>query len=196
MPGVANRSEVRAELERLPWQRREALFEAVGQGKAVREPELARLAADHAEVAHREVVRVCLWVITPLALLVVGGSFLLMPRGNGGASAGGSFVAGALTFTMIGALMWAMSLRPLTRARQANLHLAGLAEHAPSRREASHWVLAWLIAWPIAAFIAAGLGATGLEVAGPLGFVAWVTILWFAKRALDERASPAPGSSG
>ncbi len=186
---MANPSEVTAELELLPWQKREALTAAVAKGRAVSNPEFARLAADYADMTHHQLVRIYLWVMAPLLVLVVGGMFWAVSRGDDEFSFGGALLAGVVTFTLFGGLMWAISLRPLVRARQANLHLAGLAEHGPRKRESSHWILAWFIAWPIAAIVGGGLQAVGLKIAGPLAFVVWVAMLWFVKRALDDRAS-------
>ncbi len=186
---MANRREVTAELERLPWQKREALREAVGEGKAVSDPELAQLAVDYAEVTHHQLVRIYACVLAPLVLVVLGALFWFLSGSEEDFSVGAALFASVMTFTITGGLVWAVTLRPLARARHANLHLAGLVEHGLGPRDASHWVLAWFIAWPTAALVGAGLRAAGLDVAGPLAFAAWVGVLWSVKRALDDRAS-------
>jgi hypothetical protein len=95
--------------------------------------------------------------------------------------------AGATAVGMTGLILWAVSWRPLVRAEKANLALAGGGE-PPHRREPSHWVIAWLVAWPMAFLVGVLLRAVGISVlAGPLGIVAWFTLVWVVKRALDSR---------
>jgi hypothetical protein len=176
-------------LQALPWQQREALTQAVGDGKPVADPQLATLAADYAEVTHHRLVTVLGGVIAPLAVVVAGGMFWLLSSREDDFDLGGAVFAGVFAMLMMGLIFWAIALRPLVRGRRANLHLAGLAESPPSKRDASNWVIAWLIAWPIAALVGAGIRATGSGTEGPIAIVAWLAVLWFVKRALDDRGS-------
>ncbi len=187
MEAVSRRDELRAEIQGLPWQKREALNEAVSEGRAVDDENLASLAAEWAAERQREMLRIYFGILAPV--LVVGLVLLLWllvsndPQG----SVGGALFAGGTGVVMMGLILWAVTWRPLVRAERANLALAGVGE-PPRRREPSHWVIAWLVAWPIALVVGVLLRAVGVTVlAGPLGIFVWLALVWVVKRALDSR---------
>jgi hypothetical protein len=187
MEAVSRRDELRAEIEGLPWQKREALNEAVSEGRAVDDENLASLAAEWAAERQREMLRIYFGILA--AVLVVGLvllSWLLVSNDPEG-SVGDALFAGGTAVAMMGLILWAVTWRPLVRAERANLALAGVGE-PPRRREPSHWVIAWLVAWPIAFVVGVLLRAVGVTaLAGPLGIVVFLQLVWVVKRALDSR---------
>jgi hypothetical protein len=79
MEAVSRRDELRAEIERLPWQKREALNEAVSEGGAVDDEDLAPLAAQWAADRQREMLRIYFGIVAPvLVVSVVLLSWLLL----------------------------------------------------------------------------------------------------------------------
>lgn len=164
-------------------------MEAVGNGHAVEDIALARLAADYAEVTRHQLTLLYLWFFIPLGLAVLAAVSWLASKDDEGLDIGAVLFSGAGAVTFLGLITWAIVFRPLTRARQANLHAAGLSDAAPPKRDLSNWVLAWLIAWPIAGIVGAGARAIGLDTESPVAFLAWVSAIWFAKRALDDRGN-------
>lgn len=158
------------------WQKREAINEAILGGRAVNDESLALLAAEWAAERQRQTVRLYFGVLGPLCAVVVGILLWLLTRNDPEGGLGGAMIAG---ITALGS--WRSSSgrfwRPLVRAEQANLAVAG-AGALPLRREPSHWVIAWLVAWPIAAVIGVLFRAAGVTtLAGPIGLV-----VWFARR--------------
>lgn len=183
---VSRREELRAEMDGLPWQKREAINEAILGGRAVNDETLALLAAEWAAERQRQTVRL-FGVLGALCAVAVGILLWLLTRNDPEGGLGGAMIAG-ITALGIGALIvWAVAWRPLVRAEQANLAVAG-AGAPPQRREPSHWVVAWLIAWPIAAVIGVLFRAAGVTtLAGPIGLVVWFPLIWAVKRVLDSR---------
>ena len=186
MEAVSRRDELRAEIQELPWQKREALNEAVSEGRAVDDENLAPLAAKWAAERQREMLRIYFGVLTPVLVVVLGLLLWLLVGDDPEGSVGAALFAGGRAVGMMGLILWA-GWRPLVRAERANLALAGVGE-PPRRREPSHWVIAWLVAWPIAFVVGVLLRAVGVTVlAGPLGIVVWFALVWVVKRALDSR---------
>lgn len=178
---------VRAELQRLRWQEREALMDAVRDGRAVADPRLASLAAEYADATREELLRVYSRVLLPVGVAALF-TLLVVLALNGDDIDFGAVAAGVVVAcTAMVLIVWALTLRPLARARDENRYVAGLATDRPPRRDASHWIIAWLAAWPIAGVVAALVRATALPFAGPAAFVAWFAVLWTVKRVLDSR---------
>ena len=181
-------ADVKAEVEGLPWQKREAIFEAVAEGKAVDDEDMALLAAEWAEATRSRLVRIYGYVLLPLVIVTLAVVLWLVTRNDPEASAGGAVFAFVFALLVMGLLVWALAWRPSIRAEKANRAVAGLGP-PPTAREAGHWVLAWLIAWPIAAVVGAGIRALGSDVlAGPTGIVVWLALVYGVKKALDSRS--------
>ncbi len=187
MDVVSRRDELRAEIQALPWQKREALNEALSEGRAVDDENLAALAAEWAAQRQREMLRIYFGVLAPILVVVVALMLWLVVSNDPEGSLGGAVFAGITGVGMTALIMWAGSWRPLVRAERANLALTGVGD-PPRRREPSHWVVAWLVAWPIAFVVGVLLRAVGVTLlAGPLGIVVWFGLVWAVKRALDSR---------
>jgi hypothetical protein len=187
MEVVSRRDELRAEIQGLPWQKREALNEAVSEGRAIDDENLAALAAEWAADRQPEMLRIYFGVLAPVLVVVLGLLLWLLVSNDPEGSLDGAVFAGVTAVGMMGLILWAVSWRPLVRAERANLALAGVGE-PPRRREPSHWVISWLVAWPIAFLVGMLLRAVGITVlAGPLGIVVWFALVWVVKRALDSR---------
>ncbi len=180
--------ELSAQIEALPWQQREAINEAVFQGRAVADAELAPLAAEWAAERRRQTARLYLGVVGPLLILTGTVVIWLTSRNDPEGDFGGLVIAGVMSACVMGLIVWAVAWRPLVRAERANLAKAGVGT-PPSGREPSHWVIAWLVAWPIAALLGVVIRALGVSPTGPLAVVLWLGLVWAIKRALDSRDS-------
>ncbi|MDY7105587.1 MAG: hypothetical protein S0880_30755 [Actinomycetota bacterium] len=179
------------DLGHLPSQQGDAVRRAVRAGRAVGRPDgdvdrhLAVLAAEYAATTHRRVVVLGMRVLGPLCLALVVASSWTLTRDGDDLDFGASLGIGVATFTLFGAVLWAVVLRPLVAARRANLRAAGRSGTAPVGRDGAHWTLAWIAAWCVASVVGAGFSALGVTVAGSVAFAAWVTTLWITKRAID-----------
>ena len=178
---------VRAQIERLPWQKREAINEALARGRAVADEDLASLAATWAVERRHWTARLYLGIVGPLVILTVAIVVWLASRNDPESSIGTVVFPTFAGVGMMGLIVWAIAWRPLVRAERANLTKAGIGS-PPSKREPSHWVIAWLIAWPIASLVGLGVRALGVSP-GPVGVVVWVGLLWAIKRGLDNHKS-------
>ncbi len=180
--------ELRAAIEALPWQQREAIFDATSAGKRVRDEALAQLAAEWAAAQHARLSRIFLLLLVPLGIAAGVGAVVSAQR-DAAIDAGGLVFAVAVALMIMSLIFWAEALRPAARAEQANLAALGRAE-PPSRRDASNWVLAVLIAWWPAALVGGALAALDVTIlSGPVGAVVWLVMIWVVKRTLDSRAS-------
>lgn len=179
--------DLRAQIQGLPWQQREAISEAVAAGRSVADADLAPLAAEWAAERRNQTARLYLGFIGPLLILTVAIVLWLVSRNDPDGSFGAVVFAGATTAVMFALIIWAIAWRPLVRAEKANLAKAGVGA-PPSKREPSHWVIAWLVAWPIAAILGAVVRAFGVSP-GPFAVVLWLGLVWAVKRALDSRES-------
>ncbi len=187
MDVVSRRDELRAEIQALPWQKREALNEAVSEGRAVDDENLAPLAAEWAAERQREMLRIYFRVLAPILIVVLALMLWLLVSNDPEGSVGGAVFAGITGVGMTALIIWAVGWRPLVRAEKANLALTGVGD-PPRRREPSHWVIAWLVAWPIALVVGVLLRAVGVTLlAGPVGIIVWFGLVWAVKRALDSR---------
>jgi hypothetical protein len=132
-------------------------------------------------------LRIYFGVLAAVLVLGLVLLFWLLVSNDREGSVGGALLAGGTGVVVMGIILWAVTWRPLVRAGRANLALAGVGE-PPHRREPSHWVIAWLVAWPIAFVVGVLPRAVGVTVlAGPLGIVVWLALVWVVKRALDSR---------
>ncbi len=66
---MVSREELVAQLQQLPWQKREAINEALSEGRAVADDDLAALAAGWARERRRWTARLYLGVVGPLLVL-------------------------------------------------------------------------------------------------------------------------------
>ncbi len=182
---------VQAEIEALSPQTRAVIFEAVTEGRAVKDESLALLAARWAAEQRRRTARLYLGIVGPLCVVVAFSMLWFMTRNDPERTLGAVLFAGTGGIGVIGLVVWAIAWRPLVRAERANLALAGIGA-PPRRREPSNWVMAWLIAWPIAAVVGVLLRVVGIAVlSGPIGLVVWVALVWAVKQALDRREAEA-----
>lgn len=187
MEVVSRRDDLRAEIEGLPWQQREAINEAISEGHAVKNESLALLAAEWAAERQRQTVRIYFGVVGPICVVVLAVMLWLLTSNDPDGSIGAAMSAGIAGIGVMALIVWAVGWRPLVRAEQANLALVGIGV-PPRRREPSHWVIAWLVAWPIAGVFGLLLRVAGVTIlAGPLGIVLWFALVWAVKRALDSR---------
>lgn len=181
-----SREELHAAIAALPWQQREAIFEATRGGRAVHDESLAELAADWAAAQRARLLRALLLLLVPLAV-AAGAGAMVAAEHDGGMDGGGFVFAVAAALVMMSLVYWAVAVRPARRAEQANLAVAGRAE-PPSRRDASNWVVAVLIAWCSAALVGGALAALDVTtLSAPVGAVVWLAMTWAVKRALDSR---------
>ena len=184
---MADREELKAQIEGLPWQKREAINDALARGRAVADEDLAPLAAAWAFERRGRTARLYLGFLGPLVILTVAIVLWLVSRNDPDSSVG-ALVLGAFTAVgMMALIVWAVAWRPLVRAEKANLAKTG-AGPPPSKRDPGNWVIAWLIAWPIASIVGLGVRALGVSP-GPVGVVVWVGLLWAVKRGLDNSES-------
>jgi hypothetical protein len=186
---VAERADVDAQLAALSWQQREGIEAAIRGGRAVESAEQARLAADVAALAYDRHWRIATVVLFPICLLALVAMFVWLASTEDDFAPGGAVFAAVVALSMMGLIWWSTVLRPVARSRQANLHLAGLADDPPPRRDRSNWVTAFFVTWPIAGLASFGINATGFRFAGAVSALVWVAVLVFIKRALDERHS-------
>ncbi|MEJ7764872.1 MAG: hypothetical protein WKF86_05205 [Acidimicrobiales bacterium] len=182
---MGRREELKAQIERLPWQKRAAIIEALARGRAVADEDLAPLAAAWAVERRAWTARLYLGFIGPLMILTVAIVLWLVSRNDPDSSVGAMLFAAFTALGIMTLIVWAGAWRPLVRSEKANLAKAGVGA-PPSKREPSHWVTAWLIAWPIASIVGLGVRALGVSP-GPVGVVVWVGLLWAVKRGLDSR---------
>lgn len=157
---VSRRDELRAEIQALPWQKREALNEAVSEGRPVDDENLAALATEWAAQRQQEMLRVYFGVLAPILVVVVPLTMWLLVSNDPEGSLGGALFAGITAVGMTALIVWAASWRPLVRPERANLALTGVGD-PPRRRELSHWVIAWPVPWPIALVVGVLLRAVG-----------------------------------
>ncbi len=176
--------ELVAELQALPWQKRQAINEALYEGRAVADHDLATLAAEWAHDRRRWTLRLYLGVMGPLLVLTNASLLWLLVRNDPEFSVGAAAFIGLFTAGLFALIIWAIAWRPLVRAEKANLAKVGLGR-PPSYRESAHWVIAWIGAWPVAALLGAGFRALGVTL-GPFSFLVWFGVVWAIKRMLDS----------
>ena len=118
---VSRRDELRAEIQALPWQKREAMNEAISDGRAVDDENLAALAAQWAAERQREMLRIYFGVLAPILVVVVGLMLWLLVSNDPEGSLGGALFAGITGLGMTALIIWAVSWRPLVRAGEPTL---------------------------------------------------------------------------
>lgn len=175
--------ELKVQIEGLPWQKREAINDALTRGRAVADEDLAPLAAAWAVERRGWTARLYLGFLGPLVIVTVAIVLWLVSRNDPDSSVGAMVFAAFTAVGMMALIVWAVAWRPLVRAEKANRAKAG-AGAPPSKRDPGNWVIAWLIAWPIASIVGLGVRALGVWP-GPVGVVVWVGLLWAVKRGLD-----------
>lgn len=179
--------EVKADIEALQQQEREMIFGAVRSGRSVDDRSVAPLAAEWARASRMRLRRTFGRIVAPLVAVTLLLEVAFFMRTVPTFGFAGAVTVAALASAFIGLIIWAVGLRPFVRAEQANLAATGAAK-PPRSREPSHWVLAWLIGWPFAALAGLLIRAAGSDaLAGPVGIVVWIAILYAIKRALDRR---------
>jgi hypothetical protein len=171
----------------LPWQQREAVGEAVSEGRAVDDPALALVAVAQARAVHRRLRRTLLVVVAAFGVLAGIAIALYGALSDNSGGLDSLIIGAAASLGALALIMWAVTLRPLERAQQANLHLAGLRDTGAPEHDVSNWVFAWLASLPLSWLLSAVLAATGLEIPRPVGLLLWLALLWGLKRGFDSR---------